>query len=121
MGFLDFLKDVSKGITSAVGSAIPIVGPAAASQLNKLYKKGGMVGMRKGGMLPMAKGGLAGIYENLPSATQELKGYAQQYIPQARQFLGLKKGGAVVSTPMGKMMVPMGKPAKKKRVQKKKK
>ena len=121
MGFLDFLKDVSKGITTAVGSAIPIIGPAAAGQLNKLYKKGGMVAMRKGGMLPMANGGLAGIYANLPQAVQEVRGYANEYIPQARKYLGLKAGGAVVSTPMGKMMVPMGKPAKKKRVQKKKK
>lgn len=120
MGFLDFIKDVTKGATTALGSFIPIVGPAAAAQLNKQYKKGGMVALRKGGMLPMAKGGLAGIYENLPGAAQELKGYAQQYIPQARQFLGLKAGGAVVSTPMGKMMVPIAQP-KKKRVQKKKK
>jgi hypothetical protein len=60
MGFLDFLKTVAKGLTTAAGNIVPIVGPAAAAELNKQYRKGGMV-MRKGGMVPaMAGGGLFG-------------------------------------------------------------
>lgn len=119
MGFLDFLKDVSKGATSALGSFVPIVGPAASNLLNSQYKNGGIVKMRKGGVaMPMAKGGLAGVYENLPGAVKELK----DMVPQARQYLGLQNGG-MLSTPLGKMMVMPsgGKKPTKKRVQKKKK
>jgi hypothetical protein len=50
-----FIKDVAKtaakGATSALGAAIPYVGPALAEKVNSLYKKGGKV-------LKFAEGGV---------------------------------------------------------------
>lgn len=85
---------------------------------------GSFLPFRKGGMVPvaMANGGLAGIYANLPQAVREARGYVEQYLPQARQYLGLRAGG-MATTPMGDklMLVPMARKQRKRRVQKKKK
>lgn len=127
MGFLDFLKTVAKGLTTAAGNIVPIVGPAAAAELNKQYRKGGMV-MRKGGMVPaMAGGGLFGdMTSNIiaPMRTNPMTGkweVDQDKMDNAKRLGIVYAKGGIVSTPMGKMMVaPKGAP-KKKRVQKKKK
>ena len=52
-----FIKDVAKtaakGATSALGAAIPYVGPALAEKVNSLYKKGGKVlKFAEGGVVP---------------------------------------------------------------------
>lgn len=47
-------KTVAKGATTALGGMIPVVGPALASGVNSLYKKGGKVMPRfeAGGVVP---------------------------------------------------------------------
>lgn len=47
-------KTIAKGATTALGGMIPVVGPALASGLNSLYKKGGIVTRRfeAGGIVP---------------------------------------------------------------------
>jgi len=112
MGFLDFLKDVSKGLTTAAGNLVPIVGPAAASQLNRMYRKGGVVAMANGGMLR----------DDIRGLVQQGRMVGEKLLPEVRDYLGLQNGG-VISTPMGRGMVaPAGmKKPRKKRVQKKKK
>ncbi len=50
----DVGKTVAKGATTALGGMIPVVGPALASGLNSMYKKGGKVLPRfeAGGTVP---------------------------------------------------------------------
>ena len=47
-------KTIAKGATTALGGMIPVIGPALASGLNSLYKKGGVVTRRfeAGGVVP---------------------------------------------------------------------
>lgn len=52
----DVAKTVAKGATSALGAAIPYVGPALADKVNSLYARGGQVLKRAdGGVVPGGK------------------------------------------------------------------
>lgn len=53
---VDTLKAGSKFVTSAVGNAIPVVGPVLANKLNSLYAKGGRVVCKADGGMAVPAG-----------------------------------------------------------------
>ena len=113
----DVAKTVAKGATSALGAAIPYVGPALADKVNSLYARGGQVLKRAdGGVVPGGKAintpaQLIDLIKKFPDQAEsnglsvemvkeEVKKMARGGI-MARGRGGMAKGGAVMACSHG--------------------
>lgn len=104
-------KTIAKGATTALGGMIPVIGPALASGLNSLYRKGGVVTRRfeAGGVVP------AGFKAKPINSVSQLVNLMKQFPEEAMRanlsVSDVKDAVAEMKAPAmayGGMMGPMG-------------
>lgn len=120
----DVAKTVAKGATSALGAAIPYVGPALADKVNSLYARGGQVLKRAdGGVVPGGKAintpeQLIALIKKFPNQA-EANGLSVEMVKEevknmarggmmARGRGGMARGGDVMSCAQGCAGCSMG-------------